>query len=129
MEDEKAIVPVVNRPQIEKQKLFQYLPTAINRIVLAMDSGDEKIALGASRWIAEQCIGKPGAVISEDDAAAAGTAFAKAMREAHDLAASKPEIEAPTIEGEVRILGAVQPESSPDGILTSDAALAGIDEF
>ena len=119
----------VSRPQIERQKLFQYLPHAVERIVKAMDSENEKISLGAARWIAEQCIGKPGNNISEDDAHAFGAGFAKALREAHEEAASRPAIEEPTLEGQVRILGNPIPETSTEGILNSDSALAEIDGF
>ncbi len=119
----------VSRPQIERQKLFQYLPKSLDRIVLAIDSEDEKIALGAAKWIAEQCIGKPGNVISEDDAKAAGTAFAHALREAHEEAAQKPAVEGPILDGQVRILGNPIPEEPAIGLLNSESALAEIDDF
>lgn len=126
---EKNELANISRPQIEKQKLFQYLPRATERIVAAMESLDEKIALGAARWIAEQCIGKPGANISDTDAHAVGAAFAQALREAHEEAATRPAIEEPTIEGQVRILGNPNSESPTEGILNTDDALAEIDDF
>ncbi len=128
MEEGKELA-TVSRPQIERQKLFQYLPKAVDRIVKAMDSEDEKIALGAARWIAEQCIGKPGNNISEDDAHAFGAGFAKALREAHEEAASRPAIEEPIFEGQVRILGNPISETSTEGLLFSESALAEIDDF
>lgn len=126
---EKNELATVSKPTIERQKLWQYLPKAINRIVLAIDSDNEKIALGAARYLVDQCIGKPGSIISEEDASAAGTAFAKALREAQDEAATRPAIQEPIVEGQVRILGNPIPEEPVEGILISESALSEIDGF
>ncbi len=120
----------ISKPKLEREKLWTYLPKAIERIILAIDSPNEKIAVGAARYIVDQCIGKSMPNESENATAAAATAFAKALQEAHEATAAQEAIQAPAIDGFVRVLGNPIPEEPlSDGILNSESALAEIDEF
>ncbi len=120
----------ISKPKIEREKLWKYLPQAIERIVLAISSPNEKIAVGAARYIVDQCIGKSMPNESEDATAAAATAFAKALQEAQIAATAQEAIQAPIVDGFVRVLGnAIPEEPQSDGILNSESALAEIDDF
>jgi len=67
---------------IRSKMAYDYLPTALNRIILAMSSANERIALEASKWMAEMVLGKPRQV-EEDTASDKETALllAKTLRQ------------------------------------------------
>ncbi len=121
----------ITRPSIEREKLWKYLPHAISRIVEAIDSPNEKIALGAARYIADQCIGKPTSTgdDGEDKFSLGAAAMVKALTTAKAELAAAPETQEPIIEGTVRILGSPVPETPTNGLLNSDDAMAEIDAF
>ncbi len=127
---EENQLATISKPKLEREKLWRYLPHAIERIVSAIDSPNEKIALGAARYIVDQCIGKSMPNEAENAQAAAATAFAKALQEAQEAAASQEAIQSPIIDGVVRILGNPTPEEPlAEGILNSESALGEIDDF
>ena len=47
----KNELATITKPKLEREKLWQYLPKAVARIILAIDSPNEKIAVGAARSV------------------------------------------------------------------------------
>ncbi len=127
---ERNELATISKPKLEREKLWRYLPQAIERIISAIDSPNEKIALGAARYVVDQCIGKSMPNEAENAQAAAAAAFAKALQEAKDAVDAQEAIQAPTLDGVVRILGSPIPEEPiVAGILNSESALGEIDDF
>ena len=50
----------------DRAKLHKYLPQAIDRMAEAIQSENERIALGAARFVIEQCIGKAPQFMDEE---------------------------------------------------------------
>lgn len=127
MSDENALAPrdqdATSPTAIERRKLFRYLPRAIERMGEAMESENEKIALGAAKFIIEQCVGKAIQRIMGDNASGGEAAkqFAAAFKKAMDDQRVE-EVQAPVIEGGVRILGNPVEEDITGGVLNSDDA-------
>lgn len=127
MSEETAIVPVnpesTSASAVERKKMWRYLPRAIERMGEAIESDNEKIAVGASKFIIEQCLGKAVQRIVGEELAGgeAAKALAAAMKLAMEEKAAQ-EIQAPIIEGGVRILGNPVDEDTTVGILNSDSA-------
>ncbi len=123
--DENALVPrdATSPTAIERRKLFKYLPRAVERMGEAMESDNEKIALGASKFIIEQCVGKAIQRIMGDDIGGGEAAkqFAAAFKKAMDDNRAE-EIQEPILEGGVRILGNPIEEDITGGVLNSDDA-------
>lgn len=108
-------------------KLEALVPKSIDRLKAALDSDNEKLAVGAARYILDQVMGKPvvQAPESEGPALAAGTAaaiLAATLRDQLSAPASTPQL--PIVDGTVHILGDGATER---GALSTSAAAEDFD--
>lgn len=131
MPEGQDIVPISDATSpvaIERKKIWKYLPRAVERMGEAMESSNEKIAVGASKFIIEQCLGRAIQRILGDTGDSSGVAkdFAEAFQRAIDEKKTS-QIQEPIIEGGVRILGNPIDESPTGGVLNSTDAEDEID--
>ena len=111
---ETALVPPDHRKLLE-----EHLDKALRKIIGAIDSTNDKIALAAAKWVAEMVLGKPNQAIQVNDSGKElAVALVQALREAMAQSRSIPP-PARIIEGSVRVLGV--PETITPGSDTSPA--------
>lgn len=116
-----------NMNEGDRAKLRKYLPEALDKMSEAIHSPNERIAVGAARFVIEQCIGKAPQFMDEETKAKGAAELAAALQDALAAGREQTAIEAPIIDGTVRILGAVPEDDESAGL--SQQALDELDDL
>jgi hypothetical protein len=102
-------------------ELTKIMPKAIRVLTAALDSVDEKLAVGAARYIIDQVMGKPTQNVNDPGALAAGAGAAMLAQVLQQHLMSQPapaRLELPEgveiVEGAVHILNVVDTTDFPE---------------